>query len=200
MAGRVDRDVERLVAAERAARAAEESAVRWWRDIAGTAESARTDEALDDLFRTALITIKSALGADAVSVLQANEAGDELVARASSGLSEEITRGLGIRIGEGMSGRVLATRQPLVVDDLSTISVISPVLRDSGIRSVVAVPILLEDRILGVLYAGSYKLRYFSVADAELLELIAARWAGALERVKAFESERAARRTGRTRR
>jgi GAF domain-containing protein len=193
VAGRGDRDVERLVAAERAARAAEESAVRWWRDISGTAAVARTDEALDDLFRTALITIKSALGADAVSVLQANEAGDELVARASNGLSEEITRGLGIRIGEGMSGRVLSTRQPLVVDDLSTISVVSPVLRDSGLRSVVAVPILLEDRILGVLYAGSYKLRYFSLADAELLELIAARWAGALERVQAFESERAAR-------
>ncbi len=66
MAGRGDRDVERLVAAERAARAAGESAVRWWRDIAGTADNARSDEALDDLFRTALITIRSALGADAV--------------------------------------------------------------------------------------------------------------------------------------
>jgi GAF domain-containing protein len=193
VAGRGDRDVGRLVAAERAARAASESAVRWWRDIAGTAESARTDQALDDLFRTALATIKSALGADAVSVLQANEAGDELVARASSGLSEEITRGLGIRIGEGMSGRVLATREPLIVDDLSSIAVVSPVLKNSGLRSVVAVPILLEDRMLGVLYAGSRELRYFSVADSELLELIAARWAGALERVQAFESERAAR-------
>ncbi len=193
MAGRADRDIERLVAAERAVRAAEESAVRWWRDIAATAGSARTDQALDDLFRTALMTIKSALGADAVSVLQANEEGDELVARASSGLSEEITLGLGIRTGEGMSGRVLATKQPLVVDDLSTIAVVSPVLRNSGLRSVVAVPILLGDRILGVLYACSFRLRYFSVTDAELLELIAARWAGAIERVQAFESERAAR-------
>jgi GAF domain-containing protein len=193
VAERGNRDVERLVAAERAARAASESAVRWWRDIAGTAESARTDQALDDLFRTALAAIKSALGADAVSVLQANEAGDELVARASSGLSEEITLGLGIRAGEGMSGRVLATKEPLVVDDLSSIAVVSPVLKNSGLRSIVAVPILLEDQILGVLYAGSRKLRYFSLADAELLELIATRWAGALERVQAFESERGAR-------
>ena len=193
MAARGDRDVERLVAAERATRAAGESATRWWRDIARTAGTARTDRALDDLFRTALVAIKTALGADAVSVLQANEAGDELVARASSGLSEEVTLGLGVRRGEGMSGRVLATRQPLIVDDLSRIDVVSPVLRTSGLRSVVAVPILLGDQLLGVLYAGSRKLRYFSVLDAELLELIAARWAGAFERVQAFEAERAAR-------
>ncbi len=126
-------------------------------------------------------------------MLQANDDGDELVARASSGLSEEVTLGLGIHKGEGMSGRVLATRQPLIVEDLSTIDVVSPVLRTSGLRSIVAVPILLEDRLLGVLYAGSRRLNYFAMVDAELLELIAARWAGALERVQAFESERKAR-------
>ena len=174
-------------------RAAGESAARWWREIAGSAASARTDSALDDLFRTALVAIRDALGADAVSVLQANETGDELVARASSGLSEEVTLGLGIRRGEGMSGRVLASREPLIVDDLSTIEVVSPILRNSGLRSIVAVPIMLEDRLLGVLYAGSRALQYFSVSDAELLEMIAARWAGALERVQAFESERSAR-------
>jgi GAF domain-containing protein len=187
------REVERLVAAERAAKVAGQHVARWWREMAANAASARTDEALDDLFRGSLATIKEALDADAVSVLVANDAEDELVARASNGLSEEVTLGLAIHRGEGMAGRVLATRAPLFVEDLSEIQVVSPVLRNSGLRSVVAVPIRVSDRILGVLYTGSYQLGHFSRTDLELLELIAERFADAMERVDAFESERSAR-------
>ena len=59
-------------------------------------------------------------------------------------------RRLGIRAGEGMSGQVLASRQPLLVRDLSAIHVVNPVLRDSGLRSVVAVPLLGRGAPLGV--------------------------------------------------
>jgi GAF domain-containing protein len=193
LAGNRNLEVERLVAAERATRAAGQSAAQWWRDMGETAATARTDRALDGLFRTFLATIKNALNADAVSVLVANPEGTELVARASNGLSEEVTLGLGIRSGEGMSGQVLAARKSLIFDDISNINVVSPVLRDSGLRSVVAVPILLGQQILGVLYAGSRAVDSFTPVDAELLEMIADRLAEALERVDAFEAERAAR-------
>jgi GAF domain-containing protein len=188
-----NREVERLVAAERAVRSAGQSAARWWRDMGETAASARTDQALEDLFRSSLATVKEALDADAVSVLVANAAGDELVARASSGLSEELTLDLAIHRGEGMAGQVLETRAPLVIEDLSEIRVVNAVLRDSGLRSVIAVPIQIRDRLMGVLYAGSFNLSHFTPTDVELLELIAERFADALERVEAFESERAAR-------
>jgi len=187
------RDVQQLVAAERAAKTAGESTARWWQELTGASASARTERALDALLRSSFGTMKSALNADAVSVLVANEAGDELVARASNGLSEEVTLGLGIRSGKGLSGKVLATRQPLLVDDLSRIDVVSPVLRHSGLRSVAAVPILFKERALGVLYVGSRKLAHFDELDLELLELMAERLAIALERVHAFEAERAAR-------
>ncbi len=182
-----------LLAAEHAARVAGESGARWWRELSATSASARTERALDGLLRDSLATMKSALNADAVSVLVANEAGDELVARASNGLSEEVTLGLGIRIGEGMSGRVMQARKPLLVEDLAQIEVVSPVLRHSGLRSVAAVPILFDNRVLGVLYVGSTELAHFDELDVELLELLAERLAVAFERVGAFESERSAR-------
>ncbi|MGO8724466.1 MAG: GAF domain-containing protein, partial [Acidimicrobiales bacterium] len=173
--------MQQLVAAEHAARVAGESAARWWQDLAETSASARTDRVLDALFRSSFATMKAALDADAVSVLVANEAGNELIARASNGLSEEVTLRLGIRAGEGMSGRVIATRKPLLVDDLSTIEVVSPVLRNSGLRSVAAVPILFDERVLGVLYVASLELSHFDELDVELLELMAERLAVALE-------------------
>ncbi len=136
MTRRGKREVERLVAAERAARIAGEMGGRWWRDLARSASTARTDGALDGLFRTSLATMRRATGADAVAVLLANDAGDELVARAASGLTEESTFDLGIGAGQGMAGQLMATRQPTIFDDLDAIEVVSPVLRDSGLRSI----------------------------------------------------------------
>jgi GAF domain-containing protein len=193
MTRRGKREVERLVSAERAARIAGEMGGRWWRDLARSASTARTDGALDGLFRTALATMRRATGADAVAVLLANEVGDELVARAASGLRAETTFDLGIRTGQGMAGQVMASRQPTIFDDLATVEVVSPVLAESGLRSVAAVPILFEDQLLGVLYAGSRKRNDFTGLDIELLERLAERLAGAMERVRAFEREREAR-------
>jgi serine/threonine-protein kinase RsbW len=186
-------DVDELLAAERAARAAGEPFARWWRGLVAAAENTLTTQSLDALLREAIVAMKDALDVDTVALLLANESGDELVARAATGLSEELSLDLGIRAGEGMAGLVLASQQPLVVADLSTIRVVSPVLRDSGLRSVVAVPMLLDGLTLGVLYAGSYELDYFDKTDAEVLQSVADRLAIAVDRVRLFETERAAR-------
>ncbi|HEX4082599.1 MAG TPA: GAF domain-containing protein, partial [Acidimicrobiales bacterium] len=186
-------DVDELLAAERAARAAGEPFARWWRGLVVVAENTLTTQSLDALLREAIVAMKDALDVDTVALLLANESGDELVARAATGLSEELSLDLGIRAGEGMAGLVLASQQPLVVADLSTIRVVSPVLRDSGLRSVVAVPMLLDGQTLGVLYAGSYELDYFDQTDAEVLQSVADRLAIAVDRVRLFETERAAR-------
>jgi GAF domain-containing protein len=187
-------DVDELLAAERAAGAAGEPFARWWQGLTAAAENTLTSQSLDALLREAMVAMKDALEVDTVALLLANESGDELVARAATGLSEELSLDLGIRAGEGMAGLVLASRQPLVVEDLATIRVVSPVLRDSGLQSVVAVPMLLDGQPLGVLYAGSYELDYFDKTDAEVLQSVADRLASAVDRVRLFETEHAARR------
>jgi serine/threonine-protein kinase RsbW len=186
-------DVDELLAAERAAGAAGEPFVRWWRGLAAAAENTLTSQSLDNLLREAMVAMKDALEVDTVALLLANESGDELVARAATGLSEELSFDLGIRAGEGMAGLVLASRQPLIVADLATIRVVSPVLRDSGLRSIVAVPMLLDSQTLGVLYAGSYELDNFDKTDADVLQSVADRLAIAVDRVRLFETEHAAR-------
>ena len=186
-------DVDELLAAERAARAAGEPFAHWWRGLAAAAENTLTSQSLDALLREAIVAMKDTLEVDTVALLLANESGDELVARAATGLSEELSLDLGIRAGEGMAGLVLASRQPLVVADLSTIRVVSPVLRDSGLRSIVAVPMLLDRQPLGVLYAGSYELNHFDQTDVDVLGAVADRLAIAVDRVRLFETERAAR-------
>ncbi|MDQ1361094.1 MAG: hypothetical protein QOJ44_1471 [Acidimicrobiaceae bacterium] len=186
-------EFETLVAAEQAGRAVGESVARWWYELGAAADTILTRNSLDELFQHALVTMREALGTDAVSVLLANDDEDELVARVSVGLDEAVSLDLRIRAGEGMAGRVLASREPMVVSDLSTVQLVSPLLRESGMRSVVAVPILLDDRVLGVLHAGSHRVDQFTAMDARMLEHVADRMAGALSRVRLFETERIAR-------
>jgi len=182
--------VEKFLSVQRAARGVADLAADWWRRLLEAADTVVTDEALDELCRQSLVAMKEVLGAEEVSILLANEAQDALVARASIGLGEEETVELFIPAGKGMAGSVLATREPLVIGDLSHVSLVSPVLREQGLRSVVAVPILSDMKVLGVLHAGSRHLDHFTDSDAELLGFLAERLAIALDRVRLFEEQR----------
>ena len=186
-------DIGALLAIESAATEVVEPVARMWRELAATADRTVTLPSLDAVLRDALSTIGRILSVNSVAILLADEAGEELVARAAIGLREEMSVGIGIRTGEGMAGQVLKTREPLVVGDLSAVHVVNPVLLGSGLRSVVAVPMLREGCPLGVMWAGSYERDRFTDADADLLQVVAERLAVELDRVRVLERERLAR-------
>src|SRR5579864_1096951 len=119
------KEVEKFLAVQRTARAVADSAAGWWRELTQAAESVVSVKSLDLLYRDILVAIKDVLGADEVSLLLANEAEDELIARASIGLGEDETVDLRIPAGQGMAGQVLVTRQPLIINDLSQITLVS---------------------------------------------------------------------------
>ena len=109
-----------------------------------------------------------------------------------SGSTMEIERAVAIPIGSGMAGRVAALRTPLLAPDLSQIELVSPVLRERGINSLVAIPLIVEDRVIGVVHAGSVAFAQFVEDDARLLELIADRIAMAINQAALYEAERVA--------
>jgi GAF domain-containing protein len=186
-------DVEHLAAAQLAAKVADASAGRWWKALSDAANTTTSEQSLDSLFRDAAGSLKEALEVDAVAILVAGAGGDDLVARVVVGLDLETSRWLGLHAGEGMACWVLTNQRPLVVADLSKIDVVTPVLRSSGLRSVAAVPLDSGEHTVGVLYAGATEQDRFSGTDVSLLQLVADRLASAIERVRLFETERAAR-------
>ncbi|HUI03934.1 MAG TPA: SpoIIE family protein phosphatase [Acidimicrobiales bacterium] len=183
-------DVERVLSVQRAVRALANSADEWWTRLTEAADSVVTAETLDAFYHEAVRAMQEVLGADEVSILLSDHEESALVSRSSVGLGEEGTVTLRIPAGKGMAGQVLATRGPLIVADLDQITLVSPVLREQGLRSVVAVPILLDRRVLGVLHAGSRQRAHFTAADAELLGFLAERLALAVDRVRLFEEQR----------
>jgi GAF domain-containing protein len=101
-----------------------------------------------------------------------------------------------LKIGEGMAGRVVQTEKPLIVNDYGTWPGRASVYEKDLFRAVVAVPLIWEERILGVLYVtDDKKRRVFKERDAYVLSLLASQAAIAMleeTRRRAHELERKA--------
>jgi signal transduction histidine kinase len=148
-----------------------------------------TDAALahlevNELLNVLLPRIREILRTDTCAVLLLDEETNELVARAALGIEEEV--GVRIPLGAGFAGRVAAEGRPMVID-VDEYPVYNPILRQKRLKSMIGVPLLVRGVALGVLHVGTLEPRVFRRDEVELLELVAARVAIAIERARLHE-------------
>lgn len=155
-------------------------------------DTALTHLALDDLLRELLGRLREVIRADDASILLLHNETQELHIHATQGLEEGLTYNVHIPVGQGFAGRIAASRQPLIVDDLSTFDVYHPFMKNH-LRSVVGVPLLVGERLLGVVHMGTATPRHFTDEEVQLLQRAADRIALALDRAALYASAEAAR-------
>ena len=91
------------------------------------------------------------------------------------------------RRGEGISGRVLETGEPLIVDDYQHWEGQAATWRDHPFTAIIGVPVRWGEEFLGVLEVLAYPPRTFSPADSELLSLFATQAATAIRNARLYE-------------
>lgn len=175
-----------------AALAALEAASLEQRQLLALTDTALSSLALDNLLGELLGRLQEATNADNVAILLLDESEQELHLRAARGLEEEVVGKARVPIGKGFAGRIVASREPLIVDDLSTFPVVNPILRER-LRSAVGVPLLAGDHLIGVLHIGSITPYCFSNQDLHMLELVGERIALAIDRAQLHATALAAR-------
>ncbi|MEY2433299.1 MAG: two-component system, OmpR family, phosphate regulon sensor histidine kinase PhoR [Acidimicrobiaceae bacterium] len=106
------------------------------------------------------------------------------IAASDPPVTEEMAA-LRVRIGEGISGRVIATAKPLWSGDIATDDRVSASIRDVGsnvgTRSYLAVPLVCLGETIGALQIDAREIDAFDVDDVALLEGLAAQVAGVIE-------------------
>ncbi len=176
------------------ARAAAEAASEELRRLQAITDTALTHRDLDELVQALLDRIRAVMAVDNVAILLASEDGQELALYAAQGPEEAaVVEHLRMPVGQGVARRIAATRQPLIVEDLAAVEVVNPLLREH-LRSLVGVPLLVDDRLIGVMHADSATPRRFTEDDARLLQLVAERIAYVLDYARLYSAEQAARR------
>ena len=133
--------------------------------------------------------------ARASSIFLLDEAADELVFEAVAGEGSEALVGTRIPSSTGIAGWVLVTRQPLVLDDVqSDPRFAREVAEKTGYvpNGLMAVPLLAEERALGVLQVlDRPQSSRFSLQEMELLGLFASQAAIALDLLASARRARA---------
>ncbi len=111
----------------------------------------------DDAIRAALTALKTATGIP-VAMYGTLLADNRLQLTQWIGLRTPALQNLVIDSGSGVGGRVVATRRAVGISDYTRATVISheydKQIQDEGLHSVVAVPVIVQREIRGVLYVG----------------------------------------------
>jgi len=172
--------------------ASQEAALARLRAIQYVSDAALSSLDLDVLLHELLMRIREVLAADTATILLLSEDESCLIVRASVGLQEDIWKQVQVPFGRGVAGRIAASRQPLVIDDLSTVEVVSPVLR-ANIHSLMGVPLVVQDRLIGVAHVDTIRPHHFTADEVRLLQLVADRAALAIENARLYATANRAR-------
>jgi GAF domain-containing protein len=143
------------------------------------------EEAHRALLNSVAETARAIFGAKAASIFLYDESTDELVFEAVAGSGAETLIGRRFPSSTGIAGWVLVTRQPLVIEDVtSDPRFAKDVAADTGYvpKGIMAVPLLHEQRSLGVLEVLDRPAQAaFTLAEMDLLGLFASQAAIALD-------------------
>jgi two-component system, sensor histidine kinase PdtaS len=136
--------------------------------------------------------VASALETDACFVYLYDEPAGELVLHATHGTSvESETARPRMRPGDGITGAAAEARAPVMIPSKAHLDPrfkAFPNLREDQYESILAVPILLRDKLEGALNVRTQEPRVFSDAEIELLVAIASQVAQSIEHARLYEA------------
>jgi GAF domain-containing protein len=144
-----------------------------------------SEESFRLLLQSVVEVARAIFGAQASSIFLLDEEADELVFEAIAGHGAETLLGKRFPSSTGIAGWVLVTRQPLVIEDVAEDPRFAKgVAEETGYvpKGLMAVPLLNEERVLGVLEVLDRPQRsQFSLVEMDLLGLFANQAAIALD-------------------
>ncbi|HYE72392.1 MAG TPA: ATP-binding protein, partial [Blastocatellia bacterium] len=183
---------ERLLREANAARVEAETANTKLEVLLSVTDAALATLSLDDLLNELLSRLREILHTDTATILLVTPDKKSLKVCASRGLEEEVSEETIIPIGQGFAGQIAASRKPQVAENISEVEIVSHVMRAKGISSLLGVPLIVGEELIGVLHVGTFRIHHFSSYDVQLLELVADRAAIAIDRARLYEAARKA--------
>jgi signal transduction protein with GAF and PtsI domain len=141
---------------------------------------------LEEVLQLIVNIIAKMMQARVCSIMLVDAQKNELVIKAAKSSSEEYWRKPNLKIGNSLISRVVKEKAPLMVRDVTKQEGYQyPELATrEGIRSLLSVPMIMKDHVIGVLNIYSADERTFSNEDSRLLSTVADQVALAFENTK----------------
>jgi len=141
---------------------------------------------LPPMLEGALVRLHEFLDLDASVIYHLEPGTDELRLLASRGMSQAATQSVErLALGEGFAGRVAATGEPLVVEDVTADPrAARPVLREMGLRALLVVPLTIRGEVRGALGVSKREAGTLGAEEVRLLTAVAGPLAVAIQNAR----------------
>jgi phosphoserine phosphatase RsbU/P len=147
------------------------------------ADALNTTLDLNTLMHRVADLVRAVIDYKIFAILLINERGGDLRMRFQIGHTTEIER-MRIKLGRGVSGQAALQRKSLLVEDVTQQE--NYIDANPNVRSELAVPLVVKNKVIGVLDLQSEIPAYFTHENQRLLELVASRMAIAVENARLY--------------
>jgi sigma-B regulation protein RsbU (phosphoserine phosphatase) len=139
---------------------------------------------LDEILKRIATSVRSLINYDAFGIYLVDAAHSTLRTRFSARYDQRVETG-NIPFGKGIIGAAVESRESIRVADTA----VDPryIATHPGIRSELAIPLIVQDRIVGVLNVESEKINFFTEDHQRVLTLLAPQIASSIENARLYE-------------
>ncbi|MBF0490153.1 MAG: GAF domain-containing protein [Candidatus Omnitrophica bacterium] len=151
--------------------------------------SITSEHYLDEILNLIVVVTAEMLNSKVCSVMLLDEKSQELVIKATQSLSEDYKKKPSIKVENSLSGTVLKTRKPVAVYDVRHDEkyAYKDLAVKEGLTSMIAVPMTVKDKAIGVINVYTKQLHRFSEEEINVLQMVANQAAVAVENTKLME-------------
>ena len=139
---------------------------------------------LDTTLRRVAELVRKVINYEIFAILLLNERTQELRLRFQIGYPREYAERARIKVGHGVTGRAAQTRQAILVEDVTKEE--GYIEAVPNVRSELSVPLIVKNRLIGVIDLEAREPGYFTDEHRRLLTLIASRMAVGIENAQLY--------------
>lgn len=169
-----------------------EEATRWQRELealAQVSEAVVSARYLDEILQLIVAVTAELMGSKICSLMLLDETKQLLVIKATQALSPAYRNKPPIPVGQSISGLAVKQRRPMAVLDVTKNARYGfpEIAQREGLRSMLSVPMAMQDRVIGVLNCYTAHEHLFSHEEVRILSTIANQAAVAIAHTRVLE-------------
>src|SRR5713101_5855680 len=139
---------------------------------------------LETTLRRVAELVRKVIDYEIFAILLLNEQRQELYVRFNVGYPPEVADRLRVKVGQGITGRAAETRQAVLVADATQEDFYLEAV--PNVHSELAIPLIVKNRVIGVIDIEAREKDYFTEEHKRLLTLIASRMAVGIENARLY--------------
>lgn len=145
-----------------------------------------SDYYLKEILQLIVTMTAQVMGSKICSIMLLDDKKQELVIAATQSLSQDYVNKANLKVGQSISGKVVTEKRPIAVVDVTNEPgyMFPQVAKKEGVVSMIGVPMMIKDRVIGVINSYTQREHNFSEEEIGILQAIANQAAVAIENTR----------------